>query len=272
MGKRPSFQFYPGDWIRDGVSGCSLAAQGLWLRMMIVMHDSERYGYLSTNGSPMPPAAIAQRCGCTVEEYKILLAELISAGVPRRNRVEIIFSKRMAEDEKRRKNARLRQRKQRENAKCHAPVTSMSLPSSSSSSSSKVINTTTKDGECKHSLVTMGCPFEGLVTLYHKHLHGAPKVQKIGKHLRSRLSARWKEYADIKWWVDYFAFVAKSDFLTGRTKQEFRADLYWITGPENMEKILNGRYHQGTGGKVSHTTRQNIENLMEWKRRQEDDK
>jgi hypothetical protein len=40
MSKRPSFQFYPGDWLRDSVAGCSLAAQGLWLRVMILAHDT----------------------------------------------------------------------------------------------------------------------------------------------------------------------------------------------------------------------------------------
>ena len=41
MAKLPYIQLYPGDWLRDSVAGCSLAAQGLWLRMMFVMHDSE---------------------------------------------------------------------------------------------------------------------------------------------------------------------------------------------------------------------------------------
>jgi hypothetical protein len=98
--KRPSFQFYPGDWLRDPVSGCSLAAQGLWLRMMIVAHDSECYGHLSQNGTPMPPDSIARRCGCeSVEQYSSLISELREAGVPSRTPEGIIFSRRMVRDE-----------------------------------------------------------------------------------------------------------------------------------------------------------------------------
>jgi hypothetical protein len=104
MGKLPAFQFYPADWLTDAVSGCSLAAQGLWLRMMIVMHSAERRGYLVMNGRPMPDEFIAAKCGCGVETYRSLLDELSRAGVPRRASDEIIFNKRMVEDERKRSN------------------------------------------------------------------------------------------------------------------------------------------------------------------------
>jgi hypothetical protein len=29
---RPSVEMYPGDWLRDPISGCSLAANGFWWR------------------------------------------------------------------------------------------------------------------------------------------------------------------------------------------------------------------------------------------------
>jgi hypothetical protein len=108
MPKLPFLKFYPGDWLRDPVSGCSLAAQGLWLRMMFLMHDGDRYGYLSTNGSPIPPGSVAQRCGCTLEQYETLLAELSNAGVPSRLEDGTILSRRMVKDEsKRQKFSRL---------------------------------------------------------------------------------------------------------------------------------------------------------------------
>lgn len=98
--KRPAFQFYPGDWVRDPVAGCSLAAQGLWLRMMVVAHDSDRYGFLSQNGAPIPPDAISRRCGCeSITQYEALLAELFQAGVPSRTPEGVIFSRRMVRDE-----------------------------------------------------------------------------------------------------------------------------------------------------------------------------
>lgn len=104
--KLPAFQFYPGDWLRDDVSACSLAAQGLWLRMMFVMHDADRYGYLAKNGVPIPPAVVAHRCGATLEQYTSLLAELDAHGVPSRTRDGVIYSRRMVRDAQNREIAR----------------------------------------------------------------------------------------------------------------------------------------------------------------------
>jgi len=125
MSKRslPWLQFYPSDWLSDSVAGCSLAAQGLWLRMLLVAHNSQRYGYLEMDGKPIPDELLFRRCGCAnVEEYRNLLAELCTAGVPSRTSEGIIYSRRMARDQKERDSAAGRQRKHRS----HASVTPMS--------------------------------------------------------------------------------------------------------------------------------------------------
>lgn len=96
--KLPALQFYPGDWLRDDVSGCSLAAQGLWLRMIFLMHDSERYGYLATNGTPIPPEHIARRCGVSQDQYVALLAELDAMRIFSRTTEGVIYSRRMVRD------------------------------------------------------------------------------------------------------------------------------------------------------------------------------
>lgn len=122
MGKRPSFQNYPGDWLRDNVAGCSLAAQGLWLRMMYIGHDSERYGYLQWNGKPIPQESIARMCGAaSLDEYLALLSELFAAGVPSRTPKGVIFSRRMVKDESIRNQTKERVQQFRE--KCNARVT-----------------------------------------------------------------------------------------------------------------------------------------------------
>lgn len=116
-GKNPAFMYYPKDWRADSVFGCSLAARGLWHEMMNMMHASERYGYLCSNGRPIPEEAIARYCGCSIQEYTTLLAELTEANVPRRTTSGIIFSKRMVEDDKKRKEWRKRQTKHRVTAR-----------------------------------------------------------------------------------------------------------------------------------------------------------
>lgn len=45
--KRPSFQFYPGDWQGDHkLRSCSPTARCLWLEMMCIFHQSKPYGYM----------------------------------------------------------------------------------------------------------------------------------------------------------------------------------------------------------------------------------
>lgn len=88
------------------------------------------------------------------------------------------------------------------------------------------------------------CPIKQIVHLWIEtcpHL-SAPDAE--GKVLRSQLQSRWRERKErqtIDWWKLYFERIAKSDFLSGREK-DFTANLLWVTGPKNMEKILNGQY------------------------------
>jgi hypothetical protein len=133
MGKLPYFNFYPEDWRSDAVFGCSLAARGLWHEMMNLMHFCEPYGYLATNGKPMPDEQVSRRCGTSTQEYAALLGELDAAGIPRRNSEGIIYSKRMVSDDKKRKEWRKWQKTHRLNKKsCQPDVRVMSTVSSSS--------------------------------------------------------------------------------------------------------------------------------------------
>ena len=142
MSRRPSLQFYPGDWLRDSIAGCSLAAQGLWLRMMFLMHDSGRYGYLCTRkGSLVPSTHVAHQCGLDLAEYELLLAELDSVGVPSRTPEGILYSRRMVRDEERRAQFRKSKKKHKSNGisvehPFHTNSTKVPHVSSSSSSSS----------------------------------------------------------------------------------------------------------------------------------------
>ena len=114
MAKLPAIMFYPGDWLSDEIAGCSLAAQGLWLRMMFLMHRSSRYGHLALpNGSAIPPTSVAAQCGISQEAYETLLLELDSVGKISRNNEGVIFSRRMVRDWQKRAADRGRKRKER---------------------------------------------------------------------------------------------------------------------------------------------------------------
>lgn len=82
MADLPYVKTLAGDYLQRPVAGCSLAAQGLWFRLRLVMHSTEKRGWLSQNGGqPMSVDAAARRCGCSVDEYKRLVGELRGAGV-----------------------------------------------------------------------------------------------------------------------------------------------------------------------------------------------
>lgn len=71
--KRPSFQFYPGDWqANSNLRRCSHAEKGVWLDVMCLMHDQPEYGILRWSLKE-----VAQAVGCSIS----LLKGLISKGV-----------------------------------------------------------------------------------------------------------------------------------------------------------------------------------------------
>lgn len=143
--KLPAIQFYPGDWLRDSISGCSLAAQGLWLRILFLMHDSPRYGYLcSTDGTAIPPESVARRCGCHLEQYDALLLELDRANVFSRNPDGLIYSRRMVRDHRERsqnaeRQKRFREKKALRNAPSNGPNNATLTPLSEDEGEDEVV-------------------------------------------------------------------------------------------------------------------------------------
>ena len=110
------------------------------------------------------------------------------------------------------------------------------------------------------------CPFDKLIDSYKKHLPELPDVRrslfaggKNGKAMRSRwrwvltakhergqrIGERLAESAQdgVAWFDRYFAFVADSDFLTGKSGAFTGCDLGWLVNASNFEKVLSGKYH-----------------------------
>lgn len=104
MAKRPSFQFYPGDWLRDtALRSCSMQARALWIDMLCYMTDTEPYGYLKVGNKVILPTNLAPMVGLTILECETLLQELREAGIFSEDEQKCIFSRRMVNDEETRK-------------------------------------------------------------------------------------------------------------------------------------------------------------------------
>ena len=98
--KRPSFQFYPADWLRDtALRTCSVGARGLWMDMLCFMHEGNPYGTLKVGNKVILPANLAAMIGATLPEVEGWLSELESAGTFDRGEDGAIQSRRMIRDE-----------------------------------------------------------------------------------------------------------------------------------------------------------------------------
>lgn len=103
--KRPWEKFYYSDWRADPALGmCSLAARGLWLEMLALMHEAEPRGHLLINGNLPDETQLAALARCPSDQVPVLLAELEKAGVFNRRRDRVIYSRRQVRDEKKRKD------------------------------------------------------------------------------------------------------------------------------------------------------------------------
>jgi len=101
-GKKPAMLFYPRDWLADpALNVCSLCAQGLWLRMICYMWESEKRGYLMVNNKALYPEQICRLVGAGNAEDEVLhwLAELKDAGVYSETEDGVIYNRRMVKDQ-----------------------------------------------------------------------------------------------------------------------------------------------------------------------------
>ena len=156
--KRPSFQFYPSDWLRDtALRSCSTGARGLWIDMICFMHEGSPYGYLKVADKVILPSNLARMVGESIEVVADWLIELQEAGVYDMDN-GAIFSRRMIRDEElRQKRAEGGKLGGNPNLKVNHKVIQEDkqkpTPSSSSSSSS-----TSSPSKKKDSATSVACP------------------------------------------------------------------------------------------------------------------
>ncbi len=150
MPKRPSFQFYPSDWLRDtALRSCSTGARGLWIDMICFMHEGNPYGHLKVGDKVILPVNLARMVGETLEVVEGWLKELNHAGVYDLTEDGTICSRRMIRDENLRQIRALGGKLggnpalingDKVNLKVKQKVKQKSTPSSSSSSSKEKPN------------------------------------------------------------------------------------------------------------------------------------
>lgn len=97
--KIPSFPFYPADWRGDlKLQLCKLDIKGLWVELMCIMHDSNKYGYLLIDGEKPTEEELAFLLRVDIDIFKKLFSELKEKGIIKINEEGIYYSKRMVND------------------------------------------------------------------------------------------------------------------------------------------------------------------------------
>jgi hypothetical protein len=103
----PWIKFSPAAWRGDqGLRAVSLAARGLWIDCLCIMHEAKPYGHLVLNGEPVDDGTLARITGATVDEVQALMAELRQAGVFGLTSKGVVFSRRMTKDHARAQKGR----------------------------------------------------------------------------------------------------------------------------------------------------------------------
>lgn len=102
MSARPWMKFFPTNWRADpALRMCSLAARGLWMEMLCVMHEATPRGHLLINGNAVSDRQLAALTGCSSDEVQACLSELLAAGVYSVTDNGTVFSRRMVRETER---------------------------------------------------------------------------------------------------------------------------------------------------------------------------
>ena len=119
----------------------------------------------------------------------------------------------------------------------------------------------------------IGVTHQKIINLYHSILPELSQIKVWGKNSKSNLSARWKEDPErqnLEWWESFFTQKVKpSNYLMGKVNG-WQANLGWLVGPENFEKVMNGFYENrgpDTGSKRSDKNLQVCEDFINDQRR-----
>lgn len=96
-------KFYWSDWADDpALALCSLAAQGLWMRLLCLAAQGTPYGHVTVNGKPPSMVDLAKliRPRPRIAFVERMVAELIRNGVVERDVCGCLVSRRMEHDGK----------------------------------------------------------------------------------------------------------------------------------------------------------------------------
>jgi hypothetical protein len=105
----PWIKFYPKDYLSDlELATCSAATQGVYMRLLCLMHVSNEYGYVLINGYVPATRTYAKLLQLRTSTCTNAVAELLKKGVLKQDERGALYSKRMLSDRAKREVMRER--------------------------------------------------------------------------------------------------------------------------------------------------------------------
>lgn len=238
-------KFYWADWESDpALRLCSLAAQGLWMRMLCIASAHDPIGYVAVAGRGLDETALARMTGCSGSEASDLLGELERNGVFSRDRNGRIFSRRMVNDAKRAAIARKNGKKggnptlskDTEKERWDNPPDKARLNTQEPTTSNQ------KKEDANASLVAGGDvakAFHEWNTLAARL--GLPQAKDLTPMRRKAIGARIAA-AGLDGWCEALAAVEASPHCRGDNDRGWRADIDFVATAAKFQKLREGSY------------------------------
>lgn len=238
-----------------------------WLRLYTEIIDDEKLGLLSfedrwhfvailclkgkgvLDGETDPEMLqrkVALKIGLSIMELEKMVKRLSRMGLIDAETFQpVAWASRQMQSDKDETNAQ-RQKRYRDAHK--APVTpSNALRNGAVTRIEEETDTDTEEDSTQKAGAL--CPHQSIVDLYHQTIPSARRVKEWTPARQQQLRARWREKEDrqtLEWWGKFFGYVAKSDFLCGRTeapgRKPFELSLDWLCKSANFVKVLEGAY------------------------------
>lgn len=243
----PWMKFYTSDWRADPrLKMCSLAARGMWIEMICLMHEATPYGHLLIHGQSPNVAQLASLTGIQSAEVVDLVAELERLGVFSRTREGVIYSRKLVRMASKSAIARKNGKRGGNPTLCNGDENKASdnQEDNGGHKPQKPEAICQKD---KISPIGDTGELDKAVSAYNAAATrcGWAIVQRMTKPRAASLKARLKEAGGLSGWEAAIEKAEASDFLCGRKPGRdgpFFASFDFITQPSSFNRLMEGNY------------------------------
>lgn len=248
----PWMKFYPRDWRGDqALRAVSIAARGLWMECLCIMHEATPRGHLLLNGAPVGDDALARMAGVSVDEARFLMDELQQAGVLSVTRKGVVFSRRMTKDHARAQKGKAAIQKRWKKRDEDAPQASDAKQKSDAPNRLPNTRPITQKPEARsqnieepYGSLSSGDDVKSAFDAYNRIAAeaGFPEARALSKARRSGIAARLRECGGLNVWREALEKAKASPHCTGQNDRGWVADLDFIIQPKSFNRLIEGSY------------------------------